>query len=118
MQIVPSRGRRASTVDITTTLSPLAHGVMCAFAAIEDPAHGAANVVFTRLLREELERVRPGAWIELLEVATDLKATTEPRAAAAAIMTATLELLRPPRKEGAAIPAEPEADRRPEGSSR
>jgi hypothetical protein len=50
------------SVSLTTSLSPVAHGVLCALAAREDPAGVAANGVITRLLREELERVAPGVW--------------------------------------------------------
>lgn len=50
------------SVPLTTSLSPVAHGVLCALAAREDPAGAAANAVITRLLREELERDAPGVW--------------------------------------------------------
>jgi hypothetical protein len=54
------------SVPLTTSLSPVAHGVLSALAAREDPAGGAANGVISRLLREELDRLAPGAWDELV----------------------------------------------------
>jgi hypothetical protein len=40
--------------------------VLLVLAKREDGGRGAANGVLTRLLREELERVRPGLWDRLL----------------------------------------------------
>lgn len=53
-------------VPLNTSLPPVAHAVLGVLAAREDPGRGAANVVLVRLLREELERVSPGAWGELV----------------------------------------------------
>jgi hypothetical protein len=55
-----------TSVILNTSLSPVAHGVLGALAQREDPAGAAANAVITRLLREELDRVAPGAWDRLV----------------------------------------------------
>lgn len=57
------------SVPLTTSLSPVAHGVLGALAAREDPASCAGNVVLTRLLREEIERLAPGLWDGLVHQA-------------------------------------------------
>lgn len=53
---------------LNTTLQPVAAGVLAALAAREDLKNQAANQVLERLLREELERIVPGAWDKLIEV--------------------------------------------------
>lgn len=58
--------KSTSSVVLSTSLSPVAHGVLGALALREDPAHAEANGVITRLLREELERLAPGLWDELI----------------------------------------------------
>ena len=55
---------------LNTTLQPVAAGVLAALAAREDLKNQAANQVLERLLREELERLLPGAWDKLIEVET------------------------------------------------
>jgi hypothetical protein len=55
-----------TSVVLNTSLSPVAHGVLMAFAQREDPAHAEANGVITRMLREELDRLAPGAWDDLV----------------------------------------------------
>lgn len=61
--------KSTSSVVLSTSLSPVAHSVLGALAQREDPAHAEANSVITRLLREELDRVSPGTWDELVYAA-------------------------------------------------
>jgi hypothetical protein len=68
-----------ASIVFNTSFSPVAHGVLGALAAREDPAHGAGNVVLTRLLREELDRVAPGAWDELVHWAAHPPEQMTPR---------------------------------------
>jgi hypothetical protein len=68
-----------TSVVLNTSLSPVAHGVLGALAQREDPAHAEANGVITRLLREELDRVAPGAWDTLVEWARYPPDGTPPR---------------------------------------
>lgn len=65
---------------LNTCLSPVAHGVLAALAGREDPAHGAANVTLTRLLREELDRLCPGRWDHLAAHAAERIAAGDPKA--------------------------------------
>jgi hypothetical protein len=69
----------AASVVFNTSLSPVAHGVLGALAAREDPAHGAGNVVLTRLLREELDRTVPGVWDELVHLTDDPEGPPPPQ---------------------------------------
>jgi hypothetical protein len=73
---------KPDSCSITTTLSPLAHGVLGALAAREDPSGASANGVLTRLLREELERLRPGLWDALVHGAAGPALAPKERSAA------------------------------------
>jgi hypothetical protein len=92
---MPPTPRRSSTIDLSTTFSPVAHGVLGALAAREDPAHGSANTVLTRLLREELERMAPGTWDLLVhQAAESVAAGATPREVSAAVAEAVGVVLR------------------------
>jgi hypothetical protein len=67
-----------SSVPLGTSLSPVAHGVLSALALREDPAHAEANGVITRLLREELDRIAPGVWDELVQASLSFTTETIP----------------------------------------
>ena len=54
-------------ISINTTLDPVTHGVLAALAARESPGRAHANVTISRHVREELDRIAPGAWDELVE---------------------------------------------------
>jgi hypothetical protein len=82
-----------SSVTLNTSLSPVAHGVLGALAQREDPAHAAANVVLTRLLREELDRLAPGAWDELIARQRCTPAEVSPREASVAVADFVAERL-------------------------
>lgn len=51
-----------STVPIQTTLHVVGHAFLSVLAAREDPAREALNTPLMRLLREEAEKIAPGAW--------------------------------------------------------
>jgi len=83
---------KPDSCSITTTLSPLAHGVLGALAAREDPSGASANGVLTRLLREELERLRPGLWDALVHGAMS-GAALAPKERSAAVRERVQETL-------------------------
>lgn len=83
-----------SSVTLNTSLSPVAHGVLGALAQREDPAHAEANGVLTRLLREELERLLPGAWDELIARQRCTPAEVSPREASEGVAEFVAERLR------------------------
>jgi hypothetical protein len=57
---------KLKSVALTTSLSPVLCGALAALAAREDPGKARANVVLARLVREELDRLAPGLWDELV----------------------------------------------------
>ena len=57
---------KPNAIQTSTTFPPAVSAVLLVLAKREDGGRGAANGVLTRLLREELERVRPGLWDRLL----------------------------------------------------
>lgn len=61
----------ASSYRLNTTLQPVAAGVLAALAAREDLKDASANQVLERLLRDELERLMPGAWDRLIKAESD-----------------------------------------------
>lgn len=79
---------KTRSVPITTSLSPTAFAVLCAFAMLEDPASGAANIVWTRQLREDAERIAPGLWAALSARGAELAAAGDmsPRGIAAELL--------------------------------
>lgn len=58
---------------LNTTLQPVAAGVLVALAAREDLKDASANQVLERLLRDELERLVPGAWDRLVMTDADCR---------------------------------------------
>lgn len=76
-----------------TYLEPTAAGVLMALSTRENPTKPAAHRVLERLIREELERLRPGAWDELLAAATEVPDGT-PRERASFIAGRCVEVMR------------------------
>lgn len=85
--------KSASSLPLGTSLSAVAHGVLGAFALREDPAHAEANGVITRLLREELERLAPGLWEELI-YRSKQEVDADPRSLSEVTATDVLDHLR------------------------
>jgi hypothetical protein len=68
-----------STVPIQTTLHVVGHAFLSVLATREDPAREALNTPLMRLLREEAEKIAPGAWDRAIEYAEESK-LADPRA--------------------------------------
>ena len=58
--------RMAKAIQVTTTFPPAPAAALYVLARRDDGGRGAANGIITRLLREELERIRPGLWDKML----------------------------------------------------
>jgi hypothetical protein len=62
----PMPKTKPNAIQTSTTFPPAASATLLVLAKREDGGRGAANGILTRLLREELERIRPGLWDRLL----------------------------------------------------
>jgi hypothetical protein len=82
---------RPTTVVLSTTLDPVAHGVLGALASLES-GKGSANRVIERHLREELDELAPGLWKRVQHATADL-APRERSAAVAEMVSAHLRAL-------------------------
>lgn len=60
------KNERPNAVQTSTTFPPVASATLLVLARREDGGKGQANGVLTRLLRDELEKIRPGLWDRLL----------------------------------------------------
>lgn len=69
---------RPASVVLSTTLDPVARAAIDVLADLES-ARGSANVLLERLVRAELERVRPGLWDELAAARAQLPKGLTPR---------------------------------------
>jgi aromatic ring hydroxylase len=78
-----------SSYRLNTTLQPVAAGVLAALAMREDLKNHAANQVLERLLREEIERLLPGLWDQLVFGGRPLSADAREAAADVAELVAT-----------------------------
>jgi hypothetical protein len=79
---------RPTTVVLSTTLDPVAHGVLGALASLE--SNGAATRVIERQLREELDELAPGLWKRAQHATADLA----PRERSAAVAEMVGDALR------------------------
>lgn len=72
------------TISITTTFDPVTFAALGYLSSREDPGQCRVNVLLQRLVREELERVRPGAWDRMRREDIDgLRTTPDPKASSA-----------------------------------
>lgn len=104
-----------STVSITLTLSPLAHGVLSALARLSaGGAEPRAGALVEDALHELADRRAPGVWSAGELRAFTLRAeglTTDKIAAGVAELVLSLALGRPPaRSDASRVPPDPTAD--------
>lgn len=85
---------RPASVVLSTTFDPVAHAALAVLADLES-ARGAANVLLERLVRAELERVRPGLWDELAAHRAQLPKGLTPREQSAELFTLATRARRP-----------------------
>jgi hypothetical protein len=74
---------RPDKIPLNTTFDIVTLAALAFLASREDPGRGAANVPIRRLVREELDRLAPGAWDELVAAAAELPEGLTPREGAA-----------------------------------
>lgn len=92
MQNQAKRRLKPKGYALHTYLEPVSAGVLAALSARDNPSRPAAHRTLERQQREELERLCPGAWDVVADMALDPSET--PREHAARVAKQVTELLR------------------------
>lgn len=85
-------GKRKPAYALHTYLDAISAGVLAALSVRDNPTRPSAHRVIERQQREDLERLCPGAWDDLLTL--ELPITERPREHAARVAARVGELLR------------------------